>query len=229
MGAIAARVVARVACPNKVSLYINGYMKDINEMREIGTIKRLQVQPSALKVGQKPHRYYDPSPLLTVDHLLVSAKGAIGVMADGSQVIDVHHVNHPLSRNVDGVNGLSIGFTSHYKAMRSKFGQHIVDGCAGENILLEVSREYTLDGLRNGLAIQSADTGHLVYLTDLMIAAPCVEFSRFAANYGVPLSNAELKATMQFLDNGMRGFYATVSNTDDQVAVRVGDRVFVVG
>jgi hypothetical protein len=197
-------------------------------MREIGTIKLIQVQPTSLKIGQKPHRYYDPSPLVIVDHLLVSAKGAVGVMADGSQVIDLHHVDHPVSYNVDGVNGLSIGFTSHYEAMRSRFGQHLVDGCAGENILVEVTRALTLADLGNSLAIQSTASGQLVHLANLMVAAPCVEFSQFAANHGMPLSNAELKETLQFLDDGMRGFYATLSNTEDQVAVRVGDKVFMV-
>jgi hypothetical protein len=205
-------------------------MKNIREMNEIGRIKRLQVQPTSLKVGQKPYRYYDPSPLLIVDHLLVSTKGAIGIMAEGIQVIDVHHVDHPLSHNVDGINGLSIGFTSHYEAMRSKFGQHMVDGCAGENILIEVDREYTLAELRNGLAIQSPDTGQVVHLTDIVIAAPCVEFSHFAANSGTPLPNSELRATLQFLDEGMRGFYASATNPEDQiVALRVDDKVFVVG
>ena len=204
-------------------------MRNISEMYEIGRIKRLQVQPSSLIVGQKPSRYYDPSPLITVDHLLVSAKGVIGVKEDGSQVIDVHHLDHPKSHNLDGVNGLSIGFTSHYAAMRSRFGQHMVDGCAGENILVEVDREYTPADLRNGMAIQSPDTGQIVYLTDIVLAAPCVEFSHFTANSGMSLPNSKLRETMQFLDRGMRGFYATASNIENQVAIRVGNRVFAVG
>jgi len=203
-------------------------------MYEIGTIKRLQVQPTSLKVGQKPHRYYDPSPLLIVDHLLVSAKGAIGVKEDGSQVIDVHHMDHLESHNIDGVNGLSIGFTSHYEAMRSKFDQHVVDGCAGENILVEVDKQFTIAELRNGLAIQSADSGQVVHLTDIVLAAPCVEFSHFASSTinqgptGIPLSNVELKAALQFLDKGMRGFYAGVVGDESPVVIRTGDRVFIV-
>jgi hypothetical protein len=205
-------------------------MRNIREMREIGRIKGLQVQPTSLKVGQKPYKYYDPSPLLIVDHLLVSTKGAIGIMADGSQVIDVHHMDHPESHNIDGINGLSIGFTSHYEAMRSKFGQHIADGCAGENILVEAEREYMLGELRRGMAIQSPDTGQVVHLTDIVVAAPCVEFSHYAANSGEPLPNRELRTTLQFLDEGMRGFYASATNSEDQiVALRVGDRVFVAG
>ncbi len=195
-------------------------------MHEIGQITLLQVQRSSLKVGRHLHKYYDPSPLLIVDRLLISAKGAIGVTADGSQVIDLHHVDHPASHNHSGVNGLSVGFTSHYTAMRSRFGQHMVDGCAGENILVAVERELRLADLRNGLAIQTQDTGQVVYLTGLMVAAPCVEFSHFAANYGMPLPDAELQATLQFLHHGRRGFYATA--TGDQVAVRAGDRVFLV-
>ncbi len=139
-------------------------------MHEIGQITLLQVQRSSLKVGRHLHKYYDPSPLLIVDRLLISAKGALGVTADGSQVIDLHHVDHPASHNQSGVNGLSVGFTSHYAAMRSRFGQHMVDGCAGENVLVAVERELRLADLRNGLAIQTQDTGQVVYLTSLMVA-----------------------------------------------------------
>ena len=106
-------------------------------MHEIGRIKLLQVQQSGLKVKQQPYGYYDPTPLLTVKSLLLYPDGVIGVTADGRRVIDVHHVQHPASRNHSGINGVSVAFTSHYEAMRSKFGDHLVDGCAGENILVE--------------------------------------------------------------------------------------------
>jgi hypothetical protein len=35
-------------------------------MREIGSIKQLQIQRATLKQGQRPQRYYDPAPLLVV-------------------------------------------------------------------------------------------------------------------------------------------------------------------
>src|SRR5947209_4451089 len=106
-------------------------------MHEIGRIKLLQVQQSGLKVKQEPYGYYDPAPLLTVKSLLLHPVGVIGITPDGRRVIDVHHVEHPSSRNRKGNNGVSVGFTSHYEAMRGKFGDHVADGCAGENILVE--------------------------------------------------------------------------------------------
>ena len=196
-------------------------------MHEIGRIKLLQVQQSGLKVKQQPYGYYDPTPLLTVKSLLLYPDGVIGVTPDGRRVIDVHHVEHPASRNHSGVNGVSVGFTSHYEAMRSKFGDHLVDGCAGENILVEADDIITLADLGKRLAIQTQKTDGLIYLTCLKVAAPCVEFSLFAASHGMALPAPQLKETLQFLDGGKRGFYATVAGQSDEMLVQAGDRVLV--
>ena len=196
-------------------------------MHEIGRIKLLQVQQAGLKVKQQPYGYYDPTPLLTVKSLLLYPDGVIGVTPDGRRVIDVHHVQHPASRNHSGINGVSVGFTSHYEAMRSKFGDHLVDGCAGENILVEAGDIITLADLGQRLAIQTQKTGELIYLTRLKVAAPCVEFSQFAASHGMALPAPQLKETLQFLDGGKRGFYATVAVQSDEMLVQAGDRVFV--
>lgn len=196
-------------------------------MHEIGRIKLLQVQQSGLKVKQHPYGYYDPTPLLTVESLLLSPDGVIGVTAAGRRVIDVHHVQHPATRNHKGINGVSIGFTSHYEAMRSKFGDHIVDGCAGENILVEADDILGLADLGKQLALQRQKTGELIYLTRLKVAAPCVEFSQFAASHGMALPANQLKETLQFLDAGKRGFYASVVGQSDEMIVQAGDRLFV--
>jgi hypothetical protein len=197
-------------------------------MREIGHIKRVQIQRSSLKQGQRPHRYYDPTPLLVVERLLLTPGGVIGVTASGEQLIDVHHAQHPETKNHGLVNGISIGFTSHYRHMRDQFGDHLAAGCAGENILIETDRHYTLGELGESLVIQGAD-GQLIALCDLMVAAPCVEFSRFANINPEPLTSEQLRDTLQFLDGGTRGFYARLSEgqTDVDVAVRPGDRVFI--
>ena len=55
-------------------------------MREIGRVKLVQVHPAPLKVGRHPNAYYDPSPLLVVDTLLVSPYGAIGVTESESSL-----------------------------------------------------------------------------------------------------------------------------------------------
>jgi hypothetical protein len=196
-------------------------------MREIGTIKQVQVQRSSLKAGQKPQRYYDPTPLLVVEQLRLSARGVVGIRAGGDEIIDVHNADHPQSKNRVG-NGISIGFSSHYDSIRARYGDHLWDGCAGENILIEVEagRIFTLPDLGNRIAILSEATGELIYLSDLQVAAPCVEFSRFAANFGMPLPAEQQKAALQFLHEGRRGFYATFASETGQAIVQAGDRVF---
>ncbi len=53
-------------------------------MHEIGRIKQVQIQRSSLKLGERPYRVYDPAPLLVVDSLALSARGVVGVTADGA-------------------------------------------------------------------------------------------------------------------------------------------------
>ena len=195
-------------------------------MREIGQITLIQVQRSALKVELSSTSYYDPSPLVVVEHLLLSPQGVIGVTADGIKIMDIHHGHHPNSHNHKGINGLSLGFTSHYQAMRSKLGNHVVNGIAGENIVVESNTSHSLAELGERLAIQTQHTAQFIYLSGLKVAAPCVEFSLFAANHGLPLPAAQLKETLQFLNNGTRGFYARVVDLQDTVTLRVGDKVF---
>ena len=197
-------------------------------MHEIGRIKQVQVQCSPLKVESSDFTYYDPAPLLVVESLELTPDGVFGITAKQKRVIDVHHIDHPTSGNHHGTNGVSFGFTHHYETMRTQFGEHMVDGCAGENILIESDAIVTLSDLGNRIAIQSEETGQFVYLTSLKVAAPCVEFSQYAANHGLPLEAAPLKATLQFLNHGRRGFYATALAQETPVLVRANDRVFAV-
>lgn len=197
-------------------------------MREIGRVRLVQIQQSSLKAGERPNHYYDPAPLLVVARLLVDPEGVTGLTEAGERIIDVHHPRHPESKNQRGLNGISVGFTSHYQAMRERFGPHLTDGIAGENILVEAARSLALADLGAALAIQDQDEGSLIYLDGLLVAAPCVPFSRFAAEQDEPLPPEALKATLQFLDGGRRGFYARLAGAHDQAIVRAGDRVFVV-
>jgi len=96
-------------------------------MRTIGTVTRLQIQRGSLKTGEKPTRTYDPTPLLAVPDLHVSPDGALGASPGGGGmwVVDVHHRSHPVTKNEDGLHGISLGFTSHYDAMREHFGDRV--------------------------------------------------------------------------------------------------------
>jgi len=196
-------------------------------MQEIGRITLLQVQKSKLVIEDlhQVYDYYDPTPLLVVESLQLSPEGVIGITADGGKVMDVHHMHHPHSCNIKGSNGVSLGFTSHYASMRKAFGEHLVDGVAGENIIVAADAILTLADLGKRLVIQTQSAGQSVYLTRLKVATPCIEFSQFAANAGMPMPAQQLKATLQFLNEGRRGFYAIVAASNDDTTIRVGDRV----
>ena len=88
-------------------------------MEAIGVISRLQVQQAGLKVGQAPRRWYNPGPLLSMPALCLGEGGVSASLAPGERILDVHHQDHPASKNVRGHNGISIGFTAHYDAMRA--------------------------------------------------------------------------------------------------------------
>lgn len=194
---------------------------------EIGKIVRLQVQRKGLKVGEKPYRTYDPSPILSVDRLRVTPKGAMALLSNGDEVIDVHNTDHPQSKYADS-NSISIGCTANYRSMRDRFGDHLFDGCAGENILIETDRTISLDGLSRGLAFRLGSGDDYLWLSDIYVALPCVEFSRYSAKMPhAEKDTALIKETLQFLDNGMRGYYTTPTNSDRALVVSVGDRVYL--
>jgi hypothetical protein len=201
-------------------------MSEHGELIEIGSVKLLQVQRSSLKAGERPHRYYDPAPLLAVDRLLLTAGGCVGMLAGGEQLVDVHHAEHPSSKHRQGLNGVSIGFTSHYHAMRERFGPHLTEGIAGENILIETVRDFALADLGEAVVILAA-AGEHAFLGNLLVAEPCVEFSRFAHLSADPPAPKELRATLQFLGAGRRGFYARLAEGQGGALLQLGDRVFV--
>ena len=193
--------------------------------RPLGRVVRLQIQRSKLKLGEKPNRYYDPAPLLAVDELILTPEGALARLPDGATVLDIHHPAHPETRNLSRTNDLSVGFTPHYTAMRAHYGAHLVDGCAGENILIETAGQVTLADLAGGLVIESATGAGQVQLNVIRIAPPCREFSGYSARSIEPEA---IKGALQFLDDGLRGFYCGLANPAP-VTVAVGDQVLVGG
>jgi hypothetical protein len=189
-------------------------------MLAIGTIVRLQIQRSSLKTGEKPHRVYDPAPILAVDRLRLTSDGAFGLSPKQGWVVDIHHRAHPDSKNPDGRHGLSLGFTSHYAAIRERFGNRIELGCAGENIIVSADRRFAIDDLAPGIAIVAPDGTERLRLTVFDVAHPCRPFTGWAL--GRMVESDELKAHLQFLDGGMRGFLV---GGDATGAIWVGDRV----
>jgi hypothetical protein len=189
-------------------------------MRTIGTIARLQIQRSSLKTGEKPNRVYDPTPLLAVQRLTVTPDGVLGGGGEGGWIVDVHHRAHPETKNEDGLHGVSVGFTSHYAAMRDRFGDHIVVGCAGENVIVTADQVFTYEDLAGGVAIVTADGTERVRLKVLQVAHPCRPFTGWAL--GGRVESDVMKENLQFLDGGTRGFYCV---GEGMGTVSVGDRL----
>jgi hypothetical protein len=177
----------------------------------IGTVVRLQVQRSRLKPGPATTGVYDPAPLLEVSELLITPRGVVG---DG--VLDVHHADHPDSRNVKLLNGVSVMTVSRYRALRSSYGDHLVDGIAGESLLLDSEH---LDDLSGRLVLET--DGGLVELGSFP-TPPCVEFTRFVLRREAGDVGPEVMATLEALGGGARGYYLQTTGTG---AVRAAARL----
>ena len=196
--------------------------------RELGKVKLVQVQPSGLIIETPTGYFYDVTRRVEVEMLIITSLGIEATTADGEHMLDIHHINHP-NKAYDDDDLVCIGFTSHYQAMRERFGEHMVDGAAGENIIIEYNREVWVDDLGRQITIENAENGDRTLLDVLSFAAPCEEFSHFAANsQGQKLPATELKAALQFLNNGRRGFLLVLSDGQEAATVQAGDRVFAI-
>jgi hypothetical protein len=180
-------------------------------MELIGTVIRLQVQRSRLKPGPATTRVYDPTPLAEVGQLELTPRGVVG---DG--ILDVHHADHPDSRNVKLLNGLSIMTRSRYVALRARYGAHLVDGIAGESLLLDTDH---LDDL-SGQVVLTTDDGTIALTAEP--APPCVEFTRFVLGRGAGDVGVEVMTTLEELGGGARGYYL---RTDGTATIRVGAQI----
>ena len=164
----------------------------------IGTVIRLQVQRSRLKPGPAATRLYDPTPLQQVTSLEVTPRGVVG---DG--ILDVHHADHPDTRNVKLRNGLSVMTVSRYLALRARYGAHLVDGVAGESVLLDTE---DLDDLSGQLLLDGVEFASEP-------APPCVEFTRFVLGRGAGDVGPEVLATLAELGDGARGYYLATTGS----------------
>lgn len=202
----------------------NDKLPDIaGSLELLGPIVRLQVQVTSLKRGERPRRWYDPAGIRPVPSLRLDDGGVTGL--DGGDIADVHHRDHPASKHRDE-NGVSVGFSGHFARIRDRFGAHLTDGIAGENILVGSMRELAPTDLAAGIVIETA--GGPVALSGIEVAAPCVEFSKFCAGYGIDqIADGTITETLRFLHQGMRGFYATLdARHPEPVTVALGDRVY---
>jgi len=200
----------------------------VEKLNTLGTVKLVQLQPIGLIIETPSGYFYDASRRVEADSLLITSKGIEATTPDGEHVLDIHHLDHP-DKAYDDDDLVCVGFTSHYEAMRSRFGEHMVDGIAGENIIIDYAKEVWVDDIGGQMGIESKETGQMMLLNLVCFAAPCDEFSHFAANsQDRRLPASELKATLQFLNNGRRGFLLVLRDGQEPAIVQPGDKVFAV-
>ncbi len=200
---------------------------------QLGEVTLVQLQPQGLiidAVGETPTGlFYDASRRVEVDRLEITTRGIEASLPGGEQVLDIHHLDHP-DKAYGNDDLVCIGFTSHYDAMRTEYGEHIVNGVAGENILIDCPKEMWPDDLDRLLAIENQDTGQLATLNLVKFATPCVEFSQFCIQrQREEIPTDRMREVLRFLGRGRRGFLLVLEAGLDAVIVRPGDKVFMAG
>lgn len=185
----------------------------------IGPIIRLQIQRGALKVGEKGAKRYLTDPIQTADRLRLSRDG-VSLLEPGGETLDAHHRAHPLKKNEDGVHGVSVGFTGHYRAMQERFGGHLALGCAGENIIVDAPRRLAPEEVAGGFLILDPSGREKGRLLDVAVAHPCKPFTGFTLR-NVAVAPDVFQDSLRFLDGGMRGYYCTWAG--EPAVIEVGD------
>ena len=200
----------------------------VKKAKDLGRVVLVQLQPTGLVIKRPSGNIYDKSRLVEVDQLVLNQKGIEAITSTGEKVLDIHHLDHP-GKKYDDDDLVCIGFTSHYDKMRERFGEHIVYGSAGENIIIEYPDQVWLDDLGDQIAIENQETGQMLILEGIQVATPCEEFSHFVAqSQDQTLIAEELKDILQFLDHGRRGFLLVLRCGQEEGIVRSGDKVFLV-
>jgi len=186
-------------------------------------IVRLQVQRGPVKIGTAPLRWYEPAGIVPVSTLLAEPRGVRGVTADGEVVLDVHHRDHPQSRDRKGKAGILFMGTGDYVALRERYGDHVVDGIAAETVLLDAPDGLAGGGLPPTVTVLTA--GGPLELHGVRTAAPCVEFSRVCLRRDVSaVVDDAVKKTMLDLDGGARGYRSIASGA---ATIAVGDVITI--
>ena len=81
-----------------------------DQIKELGKVKLVQVQPNGLIIDTPDGDLYDATRRVEVDRLLITPLGIEAVLPTGESVLDIHHINHPDKAYKDDL--ISIGFTS---------------------------------------------------------------------------------------------------------------------
>lgn len=174
-----------------------------------------------MKPGRAPLRRYEPAALVPVVSIQAGPRGVHGITENGEQVLDVHHRDHPRSRDRKGRAGVLLMGTGDYQALRAKYGDHVIDGIAGETILLEAPEGLAGHDLPRTATVTTG--AGPVRLTAVRAADPCVEFSRFCLVQEVsPVVDDAVKQALIDLDGGARGYRSIAA---DEGTISLGDSV----
>lgn len=182
----------------------------------LGEIALLQIHSQQLVPGKE----FDPAPLLHVDEASVTSAGMLG-WTGSSWVVDVHHKAWP---GRGARRPLSIGFTSHYDKMRKRYGE-VALGVAGENIVIRTDRVVKLNDLGSRIVVRG--NGREAVLFPVKVAKPCLQFTSYMLDLSELGSYEDLKADLEFLGAGTRGFIVGMDESAEPTRLRLGDQVFV--
>jgi hypothetical protein len=106
--------------------------------------------------------------------------------------------------------------------MRARFGERVADGIAGENVLVDSQEQMTHERLAGG-ALRTHD-GRNVQFTEVLVAEPCVEFSRYVLGVEPGDASQPMREPLRALMGGMRGFYVALA---EPVELTVGDELLL--
>lgn len=184
-------------------------------------IVRLQVQTDPVKVGRAPLRRYDPAVIESVPRIEVSPSGVVGLARQLGSVLDVHHVDHPRSRDRRGNAGVSVMGTGDYLRLRARYGDHLTEGIAGETILVDCPDGLAGRSMADRMTVLTG--GGPIVLNQLRVAEPCVEFSRYCLREEPsPIVDDAVRQALVDLDSGARGYRAVA---DGSGVIALGDEV----
>lgn len=188
-------------------------------------IVRLQIQTRPLKPGKAPLREYRPEAIQPVDRLKVTERGCTGEWTEAGtdrQAVDVHHQDHPQSRNRKGDAGVTVMGTGDYARLRDRYGPHLVDGIAGESILVDAPAGLAETDFPAGFTVRTA-TDFMINFHLGRVAEPCVEFSRFClGEQPSGEASADVRKALIDLSRGNRGYRAAAV---DEGVLSIGDEV----
>jgi len=196
----------------------------MDNWEKVGEVIKMQVHRKPLLANGE----YRLDPLAEVSVLRLTSAGTIGF--DGvSWVLDSHHRHHPSFKASHQTRALSVGFSSHYEDIWSRFTP-IPLGAGGENLIVSSERVITESDLAGGIRIGSDGTdGSSVTLSGAKIAEPCLPFTRLVTGRTESESESEsedIAADRECLRNGIRGYVMPLEEVE-MFEVLPGTPVFI--